>query len=294
MFQTHLIKVFLILFATTFIAACNLINPDEDPPGYIQVEPFNFDPSPTLGEFGPSSSTKIKDVWIYVDDEFLGAYELPAKFPVLKTGARRLLLSPGIALNGINTTRSPYPFYSASVHNVVIPELGTVTVTPTTSYYETADCPFSEFFEGSGFALSATAASDTTMIQLQGGDPNIFEGSGCGVVYLDNNNTKFEISSTSEYGLPAYNSAVFLELDYKINQSMQVGLFVLKPNIATEQIPLITLNPTSGWNKIYIQMGYVVSSYNSDTRFKIYFGAVKSPDVANPTFYLDNIKVAHF
>lgn len=294
MFQTHLFKVFLILIVSTVISACNLINPDEDPPGYIQVEPFNFDPSPTLGEFGPSSSTKIKDVWVYVDDEFLGAYELPAKFPVLKTGFRRLLLSPGIALNGISSTRSPYPFYSASVHNVEIPELGTITVTPTTSYYATADCAFNESFEGSGFALSATNTSDTTMIQLQPGDPNVFEGNGSGVVYLDNNNTKFEITSTSEYPLPAFNSAVFLELDYNINQSMQMGLIIIKPNIANDQIPVITLNPTQGWNKIYVQLGYVVSSYNSDTRFKIYFGAIKNPDLANPTFYLDNIKVVHF
>ncbi|MBL0343195.1 MAG: hypothetical protein IPP71_21435 [Bacteroidetes bacterium] len=107
-------------------------------------------------------------------------------------------------------------------------------------------------------------------------------------------NSKFEITSTSDYPLPGGNAAVYLELDYKINQAMQIGLFVIKPNITTDQIPLITLNPSANWNKIYIQMGYVVSSYNSSTKFKVYFGAVKDPAVLKPAFYLDNIKVVHF
>ena len=292
LFSKHNITVILILMMS--LTSCDLINPSEDAPGYVVVEKFDFNPTPSAAEFGSSSSTKIKDVWVFIDNEFLGSYELPARFPSLKTGSHRVILSPGIMLNGISTTRSPYPFYEASIHEVVIPELGEVTISPSTSYFESADCAFCESFEGSGFSLSSTSNSDTTMSQLPVGDPNIFEGNSSGVVYLDTSNTQFEITSTSEYNLPNSNSAVFLELDYKINQSMQVGLFVMKPNVASEQIPVITLNPTTTWNKIYIQLGYVVSSYNSSTTFKIYFGALKDPSVSNPAFYLDNIKVVHF
>lgn len=276
------------------ISGCNLINPDESAPGYIEIKPFTYNPTPTLSVMGPSTSVKVRDVWVYIDNEFLGAYELPARFPVLKTGGHRLILSPGIELNGIASTRSPYPFYAPEITDVEIPANGTVTINPTFSYFESTECSFCESFEGSGFSLSNTVQSDTSMIQLPPGDPNIFEGSSSGVAYLDKPDTKFEITSTSEYPLPGANSAVYLELDYKINQQMQIGLFVIKPNIATEQIPLITLYPTSTWKKIYIQMGYVVSSYNSATNFKIYFGAIKDPAVTKSAFYLDNIKVVHF
>jgi hypothetical protein len=42
---------------------------------------------------------------------------------------------------------------------------------------------------------------------------------------------------------------------------MQAGLYVTLPDGSNPQVPLITLNPTDTWNKIYIQLGYTVSAY---------------------------------
>ena len=75
---------------------------------------------------------------------------------------------------------------------------------------------------------------------------------------------------------------------------MQTGLYVTLPDGSNPQVQLLTLNPTDTWNKIYIQLGYTVSAYASATGFKVYFGALKSEYVANPVFYLDNIKVVSF
>src|SRR5689334_9342546 len=114
-FQNVLIKTIFTSLIVITVSSCNLINPDEQAPGYIAIDTFTFDPNPTIGETGPSVSTKIKDVWVYIDNKFQGAYELPAKFPVLETGSRKIIVSPGIFLNGIAGTRSPYPFYRATV-----------------------------------------------------------------------------------------------------------------------------------------------------------------------------------
>jgi hypothetical protein len=126
-----------VCFLLTF-TSCELINPDEDAPSYIAVNEFTFDPSPTLSEFGPSTSTKIKDVWVYIDNEFQGTYELPARFPVLKTGAQQIILSPGIFLNGIAATRSPYPFYRPLVQEIDLIANQTLTFNPVTSYFDAA------------------------------------------------------------------------------------------------------------------------------------------------------------
>lgn len=281
------------LFIATY-SSCNLINPDEEPPAYIEVNSFSFDPNPTLAEMGPSTSTKIKDVWVYVDNDFIGTFELPARFPVLKNGPAEIILSPGILLNGISATRSPYPFYSGSTHNVELPSNGTISISPVTSYFQSVECEYCESFEGAGFSLSATNQSDTTMYQLPSGDPNIFEGNSSGVVYLDTANTVFEVASTTDYPLPGAGAPVYLEFDYKINQTMQAGLYVTQSDGTLVQVPLITLNPTDGWNKTYIQLGYTVSAYSTATGFKVYFGAIKSSAVEHPVFYLDNIKVVHF
>jgi hypothetical protein len=284
----------LFLFSLVTISGCNIINPDEEAPSYIEVDKFTFDPQPGMQELGPSTSIKVKDVWVYVDDVFQGAYELPARFPVLKTGAHSLILSPGILLNGIAATRSPYPFYKGSFHDVNLSENGTVKITPVTSYYENAKCNYCESFEGSGFSLAKTAQSDTVMEQLMTGDPAVFEGTGSGVVHLDAAHDFFEVASTTAVPLPGSGAPVYLEFDYNINQSMTTGLFANYANGTSVQIPVVTLNPTNGWNKIYIQLGYTVSAYGAATGFKVYFGAIKQADLANPVFYLDNIKIVSF
>jgi hypothetical protein len=285
----------LLIFAITgFNFSCNLINPSEKAPAYVEVEPFVFDPVPALQEMGPSTSTKIKDVWVYVDNKFLGTFELPARFPVLKTGFTKLDLLPGIQLNGIASTRSPYPFYQGSSHDLDLPENGTVQINPVTNYFSQAECAYCESFEGTGFSLTPTPQSDTIMYQLPANDPEVFEGAGSGVVYLEGENTKFEITSTSDYDLPGAGAPVFLELDYKINQEMKVGLFINIPGVPAEQVSIITLRPTEVWNKIYVQLGYTVSAYANASGYKIYFGAIKDPSVSKSVFYLDNIKVISF
>lgn len=275
------------------LSSCNLINPDETAPGYIEVSSFTFDPVPTLPELGPSSSTKIKDAWIYIDNEFHGVYELPVRFPVLSTGTHQLRVFPGILLNGIAGTRSPYPFYKSSEHTVDIPANGKVEINPGTFYLPEVECAYCESFEGSGFSLAPTAASDTIMYSLTPGDTNIFEGAGCGAVYLQTANTRFEVSTTNDFLPPGAGATVFVELNYKINQEMSMGLFVYQPNLDPVQIPVITFRKSLIWNKIYVPIGEFISSYPLASGFKLYFGSIKDVNTSVSSFYIDNIKVVN-
>src|SRR5688572_2133351 len=133
------------------LQGCDIINPDEEVPSYIAVDSFTFNPAPTINEMGPSTSVKIRDVWVYVDNEFQGAYELPVRFPVLSTGNHRIILSPGILLNGIASTRSPYPFYKGHIQDVNLPENAELKMEPVTSYFDSVQCNFCEDFESVGF-----------------------------------------------------------------------------------------------------------------------------------------------
>lgn len=291
--STHLISRALALLSVFAWSSCDLINPDENAPGYVAIEPFTFDPAPGAQEFGPSPSTKIKDAWVYIDGKFHGVYEIPARFPVLETGNRELLVLPGILLNGIAGTRSPYPFYKASEHTLNIPASGTVTINPATEYFDLAECSYCESFEGAGFSLSPTSTSDTIMYLLPPSDPNVFEGAGSGAAYLTTENSIFEVSSTTTFTPPGASQPVYLEMDYKINQEMKVGLIVIKSGEPDLQIPVITLRPNDQWNKVYVQLGYTVSSYPNAT-FKLFLGALKSPETTKSEFFIDNIKVVNF
>jgi len=88
--------------------------------------------------------------------------------------------------------------------------------------------------------------------------------------------------------------AVYLEMDYKCSQEMQIGLFIDLPSSGLEQVPIYNINPSQNWNKIYIQLGYVVSTYSYSNKFKIYFKGIKNNGNQKASFYFDNIKVVHF
>ncbi|MEM1124402.1 MAG: hypothetical protein AAGJ18_28445, partial [Bacteroidota bacterium] len=58
----------LLLAIIALLGACDLINPEESLPAYLNVEPFEFS---TLPEQGVNSS-QITDAWVFVDDVSMG------------------------------------------------------------------------------------------------------------------------------------------------------------------------------------------------------------------------------
>ena len=85
-----------------------------DIPSYMSIN------SVTLDE---NSTHNISDVWIYIDDNLQGVYELPANFPILDEGTHKLRVKAGIKDNGISAKRIPYPFTHPSLLRNMISNL---------------------------------------------------------------------------------------------------------------------------------------------------------------------------
>ena len=65
-------NLFAIGIIVLLFHSCEIINPEEDIPSYIYVEEIKFtSTNPDQG----SSSNKILDAWVYVDDELIGAFD---------------------------------------------------------------------------------------------------------------------------------------------------------------------------------------------------------------------------
>ena len=62
-------KYIFLIVVTMAAWSCNQ---NEQIAAYITIEPFEFTPGDDNIQ-----SAKISDAWIYVDNEFLGAFELP-------------------------------------------------------------------------------------------------------------------------------------------------------------------------------------------------------------------------
>lgn len=292
-----LIAAFMMM--TTF--SCNNFKGSQEIPAYIHVDTFLLTTNyPIEG----AASHKITDVWLYIDDNLQGCYEMPATIPVLERGKHKVTLYPGIKLNGISSTRTYNPFYQPYfIENLELNEKEIDTLRPTTTYYSLDDSDinfrFIEDFERQ-VMLEETSDSDTTITRTDRDAPGIWNDafnnshhSGyvrLGVIDTDTIDN-FCVTSQAYYDLPNQGNSIFLEIDYKTTDVFEVGLFAYISG--EEYMPLVYVNPSPDrWNKIYINLGPNITDTQEAEYFKFYIaGRVDAGKEAE--YYFDNIKLVY-
>lgn len=282
----------LLTFFGLFLFACNKFEGDQEVPAYLRIDTITFQTDYFLQG---SNTHEITDAWVYVDDQLMGVYELPALFPLLLEGAHKLEIYPGIKLNGISSTRVPYPFYQPySVSEYKFYPDSIRTVKPSTSYRSTAVFAWKEDFENSGFTLENTSQSDTSIFRTEPNSPDALLSNFSafsGKVVLDKDHPTFDVASLSAYELPGLGAPVLLELDCRTDIPVLIGMFTTE-NSQVVDIPLVYVNESDVWNKLYINLGPNISEHTSATEFKVYFSATLD-DQENATIFLDNIKLIY-
>jgi hypothetical protein len=192
-------------FATLLLSSCELYNPAEPIPAYIHIQKFNV--TTDISTQG-SNSHKITDAWVYVDDQIIGCFELPATIPIIAEGNHKVKLSPGIKMNGISADRAQYPFYTRYEQDVDFQKGTTITLSPTVTYNSIADFSFMQDFETAGTTISTTSFSDTIIKYVTSPDPNVFE-TGTSLIHMEelqyswNSTINLTTSSLLVFGLLA-------------------------------------------------------------------------------------------
>ena len=133
-------------------------------PAYIYIPEFVIDNTQNTSGL-EIFSHNIKDVWVYLDNDNQGAYELPAMIPIAESGKHRIELRPGILNAGITIARRPFPYYAEYVledYNLIP---GTVdTIKPITSYLNDLTVVWEEQFEDPQPNYIINPDSDTSII----------------------------------------------------------------------------------------------------------------------------------
>lgn len=285
--------VFFVFVTTLITTGCYKFDGDQTVPAYLRIDTIRF--STDYATQG-SNTHNISDAWVYVNGQLVGAFELPATFPVLARGKQRLEIRPGIKLNGIAATRVPYPFMKpVVVENFRFYEDSIVSINPQTTYYDNLRFVWKEDFERVSLTFEKTNQSDTSIFRTEPANhPAAWlspYSSHSGVVHLQGSRKFFRIMTFQGFNLPGNGSPVFLEMDYKCDKAFGVGLLArIENNIQT--FPLLVVNKSPVWNKIYINLTPVVSSYNYAEYFKIYFESELNNET-EARYYFDNIKLIH-
>jgi hypothetical protein len=289
--STHILVpsllVLLLISASTLFVTCTKPAPI---PAYVHIDSVALHTYPALDG---TNSHNISDAWVYVDNQLVGAFELPATIPVPETGYHTLQILGGIKENGTSAERQGYPFYTAwSAQLNLVPGSRTV-VNPVVAY--TASChPFDwreDFDGGPGTTLIDTISSD---VRLKKDPVNPFEGTYSGSVYLVPSAAyplpHFQCETATAFNKPDPGIEVYLEVNYRCNNKFYVGL--INP-LTNANIIYLTFNPTDVWKKMYVRFTDVLNGIPVGGTYKVYFGMDTDPAVPLPEMHIDNIKLIH-
>ncbi|GAB4312965.1 MAG: hypothetical protein Kow00127_03730 [Bacteroidales bacterium] len=287
-----------VVLSVMLFYGCDRFEGDQTLPAWLEVDTIYLGNNPNLEE--GVLTHNITDVWVYVDDQLLGAWELPASIPVLAEGVHKLMLTPGIKLNGMSGTRSPYIFLRPKTYeNFMFTIDSVVKRNPTVQFYDNIDFAWMEDFSDASFRLKETSNSDTTMTRIfhNPASPGLGVASGAG--YTDAAHPVFEVTTWSEEEpglfLPSGSQPVIMEMEYQCNTSLLVGMFIYEVSIGIKQHAILVLNPTGEgvWKKIYVNLTPTINDYFNADYYNVFFRAEKVSEAETDWVYLDNLKIIH-
>lgn len=291
MINTHL-KLGAWMLLLVSLTACEVINPEEQLPSYIHIEPFEFSVNATQG----SPSAKITEAWLSIDGEFLGAYSLPADVPILKSGTVEIQLEAGIKDNGISALPEIYPFYAPYITQVQLSAENPVEIRPSLEYKNGINFAMLENFEQlPHFFNQDLDGNDATKIVIS--SEEVFEGQSSGKIRLTPGNSIIEVATDLARAFKEVNKDgiyVYLELNYKTDAQIAFGLI---GNFGNNQSPEIqyepVLFPKGEWNKIYLNLSQIVFDLKAES-YQIAILSQIPSELEEATIWLDNIKLIHF
>jgi len=305
--------LFLALFLALGLSSCRKFS-SQSVPAYIHIESIPVECDYYV--YGANTS-RITDAWVYVDDQVIGCYELPATFPILEKGPHKVSIYGGIMENGRGSARGPYPFYKPAIYrDLNLVEDSIINLTPVLTYYpinEGVQVGWMEDFETAN-SLEPMPQSDTAIESVGYAtdnhiwfhDPDSYRS---GRIQLPPDSLDFFVATIDEMTFySGYVDYCLMEMDYNCNDTFFVGVRYLEDNTIYSH-PIVKVVPTDKehdrpnvWKKMYINLGPNMNEHVNADYFKVYFTSYLQtgyetyeykPISEERYYYLDNLKVLY-
>lgn len=284
---------FRLLTASLLLSGCSLFDPEEPIPAYLVIPEFDME---TNHPIEGTDSHRITEVWVYVDARMIGAFAPPVEVPILKEGITEIQLFAGVQNNNLPSARRIYPFIEDVQFSIDASPLKKDTIRPTFNYRSNANIVLVDDFEAANtFALDPSAQGSMERIT----DPElVFEGTRSLHVTLNESEVITRIiTNEQQFELPS-NRLIYLELNYRTDNTVAVGLVANGPfGTSREYVTILQPPRLAGeapeWQKIYIDMQALTAMFAGST-FEVVFECRKDGNNTTANFWLDNIKIVHF
>ncbi len=277
----------LYFFAFCCFFSCDIINPEEEIPSFIELESFTLLQTPNTG----SNRENIKEGWVYVDNELIGAFAEGKPFPVLAEGTVDIIVDPGVHENGNRFTPGLYPYYTRYTTTVELVRGQTTVINPEFAYRDNITFKFIQDFENNTIFTADLDGNDETRITYT------TDGALDGVsakIELDVDNPTFNVGTNASYALPVTGpNDTYLEINFKTDVPLSLGLITLDNGGNVQQLYGQILNSTPVWKKVYVNLKQIILS-NPTPPYQVGFAATLPSDQSSATIFVDNIKLLHF
>lgn len=236
----------------------------------------------------------FKDVWVYVDGNLLGGFELPFLIPVLTFGKVPLLLRPGIFVNGFSGLRAQYSAVRLLSLTRTFKADSVTTVFPVFSYDSLITFPFLEDFESAGIQFTFSPGSAVGMVRLSGPGVGYFSNS-CGHIVLSSGSALTgQAETVNAIFLPKGGRPKFMELHYRCNTPVDVLLICLSSSgLRTEKYIASLKSTNNQWNKAYFTLTPFTDAFLEGNQFKPAFRISRENEHSSVYLDVDNVKVLY-
>ena len=275
-----------LLLVGFFITLCTACKKDGAVPSYVLIETATV-----VDGAGQSVSSKITDLWVYVNDQPVGVWEPGKRIPMIAAGSASVKLIAGVRQNGITDSRIQYPFYATWQQQVELVPEQTLTLTPQFNYYADLNFWLADFNTGLRFdTLDCTAA----MVLVDSDSTLVGQGLRNGRVELDTDHSIYRGVSSGD---PFTNTGTvgFLELDYRSDTQLLIGVRYTLSGVQYEvaylyAVPTKRADGSMPWNKIYVDLAEPWNAGGAmDKRF--YIKAQLASGATSGVVEVDNIKL---
>lgn len=269
---------------------------EEPIPAYLVIDHIDLETNSNRTE--GSDAHDIVDAWVYVDNKFIGVFEMPAKVPVLYQGKHEVSIIAGIKKNGLSNERIIYPFYATYSEEIELEPAGEHEIFPVVTYRENIKFPWLEDFEDNSISLQQSGSNSTIDSMFIETDPLlVYDYDGVDERYsaradIDTGFQIFEFATIQLYDLPR-GEDVYLEFNFKSDLELIAGIYPITGSVV-QGVPIVNYFPSTEWKKAYVNLAddLNAAAYQG-AQFRIFFAAMKNThDPAK--VYLDNIKLVHF
>lgn len=277
----------LIMLVILFFASCKK---EEIPvPSYVQVDEIKFATHPNQG----SSRHNFKDIWLFINGDYVGAYEVPFKVPVIADGITQIEAFAGIRNNGTLTQPSRYGMCDSYKTQVDLKRDQVTKITPSYTLSADVTTPLIEDFESLHFFNDDKDQDPSTKI-VNSGQAEAYEGNNAGLIELTATNSSCEAWYDFARKIPVSPNPIYLEFHYKSDIPFSIGFAGFKSGIYDQKFLNGKVFPKSEWTKVYFDFSELLNT-SGDDAFKVAIGAVFQTDIAltKQRILIDNVKVLY-